>query len=417
MTYGSDSTAWNRYVYAGDNPVNFGDSNGMFLKAVGQFFSNVGKAIVNTVTTVAKAVVNTVTTVAKAVVNTVKTVASAVVNTVKNVVSTVSTGIKNVVSTVSNTISSATSIAKALTKTYSSSGKSSSSSSGSATSVIKKQQQIIATAGAISRNFPGQQVCTNGSDIGIMYNGKFVPLRTAAEVEQLYSCLNDPSYQKKVPQNVAAPVNTFNFAAYGAGNGVGVSSGFGVKVNSNSSLPPEFNQPYFYEGPIGLMIRKTIEHNAVADAVAIQTGGVQDRKTTGIAGASKSGLFKGYPDVMVVETSEVYEVKPDTKYGHSTGPEQMARYTNNTGYVAGKDLDMTTVVMDSGKVLDVYFDNGVVYYRDHDTPQYDPSPVVVPEAEKERSTSKSSSWVNPPTGDDGFWSGVVAWLDETFGGN
>lgn len=150
---------------------------------------------------------------------------------------------------------------------------------------------------------------------------------------------------------------------------------------------------------IAFMNEMTRIHNEVAERVAEKVGGYTSRQLTGIPGAGRHGGY-GYPDVLVSYVNsvggEVWEVKPDSLYGHITGPDQMRRYTHETGYVPGNSVCIeamqttffgknVTVTTTNG--TEETGDKGVVYYKIHNhSLKPSPSPVSIPQAEKNKQT-------------------------------
>jgi len=118
-------------------------------------------------------------------------------------------------------------------------------------------------------------------------------------------------------------------------------------------------------------------HEAVVAKVAQQTLGVTARIDTGIPGAGRNGGY-GYPDV--VSGNFVWEIKPDTLYGHTTGPKQMVNYTAGEDKVPGYPVEIEPFEFNNGTVtvtcgLPGTKDAGVVYYQytKHDVLRTQPS--------------------------------------------
>ena len=92
-------------------------------------------------------------------------------------------------------------------------------------------------------------------------------------------------------------------------------------------------------------------HEAVVEAVAIEVGGKRNRAETKIEGAGRTTGKYGYPDVMLFPY--VWEVKPDSVYGHTTGVIQMDRYTKDGNHFPGWPL----------KLEPIKYGNGYIYTR------------------------------------------------------
>ena len=149
---------------------------------------------------------------------------------------------------------------------------------------------------------------------------------------------------------------------------------------------------------------KTAIHNKVATIVALEVNGVVERVFTSTKGAGRHGGY-GYPDVIVVSSNLVWEIKPYTPYGRATGAQQIKRYIDagrQPGYPV--DIDPFPAIL-NGKEGTVYvingctpLDYGVVYYdfREYEEKRETVSepvqfPVVTPAKEREDSRRKSNT--------------------------
>lgn len=154
-------------------------------------------------------------------------------------------------------------------------------------------------------------------------------------------------------------------------------------------------------------------HDHVANLVALKVFGRVERTLTFTPKAGRRG-GPGYPDVIVTTSNMVWEVKPKTLYGVTSGAQQMKNYTDagrTPGYPVKIDPFPYTL---NGKEGMVYVTNGctsadlgVVYYEFREleenretVPAAVPVPVTIPADDR-----KTSYNLNPAPG----W-GTVALL-------
>ncbi|MEG0472577.1 MAG: RHS repeat-associated core domain-containing protein [Solibacillus sp.] len=179
---GAGSIGLNRYAYAANNPTNFSDPSGMFFKEIGNFFNNVGKAIVKGVQTVGRAIVNTVQTVGRAIVRGVQAIGNAIVNTARAVGNAIVSGVQAVGSAIYN---AGQSIYNGAKKVYNE------AKAGVKAAVeYQKAVQRQETVDAIGEAFPGAATCERDGKIGVEVNGQVAWCNTAEEVKKLASCLD-----------------------------------------------------------------------------------------------------------------------------------------------------------------------------------------------------------------------------------
>ena len=84
---------------------------------------------------------------------------------------------------------------------------------------------------------------------------------------------------------------------------------------------------------------------------------------------SDNNAFLGFPDAYSERDKMVWELKPNTPYGHLTGPEQIERYTAISGYspgIAGPIFGLSDTLVLSGRLGSytyTYGGNGIIFYN------------------------------------------------------
>ena len=92
-----------------------------------------------------------------------------------------------------------------------------------------------------------------------------------------------------------------------------------------------------------------------------------------------------------MNSTSVWEVKPDTAYGWATGPGQLQRYIDKSGLSAGKAVPGLSSVPYGDTVLNLKYVKGIVYYSQ---PKKDPNkePVVAEVPVPEKQTQEKTFW-------------------------
>ena len=117
---------------------------------------------------------------------------------------------------------------------------------------------------------------------------------------------------------------------------------------------------------------KPIMHDYVVFYMAMYLGGTYSRTDNRIAGAGRLNYTDGYADIK--RDNEVWEVKPKTPYGKSTGIIQMKRYTKNTGNVRGATIAPTKLPYLGGYInvtSGTQEEQGLLFYEYHQTLELD----------------------------------------------
>ena len=137
-----------------------------------------------------------------------------------------------------------------------------------------------------------------------------------------------------------------------------------------------------YEFEVG-----TPRHHAVRNALAAHLGGITEYK---IPGGSILGNT-GSADVVVIDKNgvgSIYEVKPLSTYGITTGPKAISRYTEAANvarellgvklFRPGKEIKDFKTVQHGNETLYIEFVGGVVYYSTTPDRKVRPQNVEVP---------------------------------------
>ena len=135
---------------------------------------------------------------------------------------------------------------------------------------------------------------------------------------------------------------------------------------------------------IEYMREMAVLHDVVANKVAEAVHGCTLRTATRTKGAGRHGGY-GYPDVIIIGTDIVWEIKPNSPYGLVSGPAQMRRYVNG-GRIPGWAVVVNPFSYTlNGKTGTVYVtngmtpvDRGVVYYTFVEDKEREPAYDVVP---------------------------------------
>ena len=150
----------------------------------------------------------------------------------------------------------------------------------------------------------------------------------------------------------------------------------------------------------------------------------------GLSVNSNRGGGYGFPDAVDID-NYVWEVKPFSIYGFITGPLQIARYTNNTGFYRGYHVGVTSFrsslfgVQGWVGVMEGFiegYDTGVVYYLFFPDRDVVAQPIQIKEKEPEPKRQPSVlegillgvalliTVVDPIPGDEALVLGAVAFL-------
>ena len=146
------------------------------------------------------------------------------------------------------------------------------------------------------------------------------------------------------------------------------------------------------------MLEKSEQHTLVQKELAIIVGGQTD---VPIKGGARSGRLDTYGFMDVATAFEVWEVKPNSPYGRSVGPGQLAGYIAASGKQAGTAVEIPDIPYanpltgESGYIVTtsgVGQYQGIVFYRFVPTPTAPESiPVVAEEPEGEKAIEKNSN--------------------------